>query len=354
MAIVGGLDLHRAQITFDYIDTATGEARTGRVAPADRDRFARFLAELGTTDADFVVEGCTGWRYVAEELSAAGMRAHVADPAEAAALRGPKKRAKTDRADARHLRQLMVDGRVPESWIPPAHVLEARTLGRLYLDLLHTRNAWVQRTHAGLFHHGVPAVGSDLTGPAARAAVLEVTGRLPPADRLAVHVALGQIGQLSDQLVVVRRQLVWIGAHQPGCRAIQAIYGVGELVAPVVWAELGDARRFGSSRQAVRHTGLDVTVHDSNGKRGAGHLARQGPSTLRWALYEAGQAATHRAAPDHAYYQDVKARHGHKIATLSVARKIVRRCYHVLVALGDEALAPPTSQRARPPLQPAA
>jgi len=94
MTIVGGLDLHRAQITFDYVDTATGVVHTGRVAPACRSTLASFLAELPSVDADFVVEGCTGWRFVAEELAAAGMRAHVADPAEAAARRGPKKRAK--------------------------------------------------------------------------------------------------------------------------------------------------------------------------------------------------------------------------------------------------------------------
>ena len=37
--------------------------------------------------------------------------------------------------------------------------------------------------------------------------------------------------------------------------------------AAVVWAFLGDARRFSSSAQAVRHTGLDITVHSSDDKR---------------------------------------------------------------------------------------
>jgi transposase len=50
------------------------------------------------------VEGCTGWRYVVEEITAAGFEAHVAEPAETQAARGRKKRAKTDRTDARLLR----------------------------------------------------------------------------------------------------------------------------------------------------------------------------------------------------------------------------------------------------------
>ena len=36
MTILGGLDIHRAQLTFDYVDVVTGEVHTGRVMPADR------------------------------------------------------------------------------------------------------------------------------------------------------------------------------------------------------------------------------------------------------------------------------------------------------------------------------
>jgi hypothetical protein len=36
MPIVGGLDIHRKQITFDYLDTGTGQVRRGQVSPASR------------------------------------------------------------------------------------------------------------------------------------------------------------------------------------------------------------------------------------------------------------------------------------------------------------------------------
>ena len=129
----------------------------------DRDQLRVWLERFdGLEDVAFALEGCTGWRYVVEELVRAGVTAHVAEPAETAALRGKKSRAKTDRADARHLRQLLVDGRVPESWIPPPDVLDARVLVRLYKDLVDERTGWLQRVHATLFHHGVPAVGASL------------------------------------------------------------------------------------------------------------------------------------------------------------------------------------------------
>jgi transposase len=66
----------------------------------------------------------------------------------ARALRGPKRRAKTDRADAHHLRELLRAGSLPESWIPPAHIADARTQVRLRHALAGQRTAWQQRIHS--------------------------------------------------------------------------------------------------------------------------------------------------------------------------------------------------------------
>jgi transposase len=63
MPIVGGLDIHRKQLTFDYRDTVTGEVKRGQVAPADRQHLRAWLARFaGREDVAFAVEGCTGWR----------------------------------------------------------------------------------------------------------------------------------------------------------------------------------------------------------------------------------------------------------------------------------------------------
>ena len=65
MRIVGGLDIHRKQLTFDYLDTVTGEVQRGQEAPADRAHLRAWLARFGDRDAvAFALEGSTGWRYV--------------------------------------------------------------------------------------------------------------------------------------------------------------------------------------------------------------------------------------------------------------------------------------------------
>ena len=97
MSIVGGLDIHRRQVTFDVVDTVTGQAWRGQLSPADREHLRGWLAGFaGRGQVHLGVEGCTGWRYVAEELAAAGITAHVAEPADTAFARGRKRHAKTD------------------------------------------------------------------------------------------------------------------------------------------------------------------------------------------------------------------------------------------------------------------
>ncbi|MBV8218446.1 MAG: transposase [Solirubrobacterales bacterium] len=139
-----------------------------------------------------VVSG--GWRFVVEELRRVGAVVHLAEPAETAGLRGPKKRAKGDRADARHLRELVMLKRVPESWIAPDHILDLRARVRLRHELGEQRSEWQQRIQATLSHHGCPQ------------------------------------------------------RRQAGRKALMAHYGIGELTAVTILAELGDCTRFSSSR----------------------------------------------------------------------------------------------------------
>jgi transposase len=344
MRIVGALDVHRRQITYAIVDVRSGEMSRGRIAPATRGSVREWLARFADVDeVDFALEGTTGWRFVVEELERAGHRAHLADPGETAAKRGRKRRAKTDRADCDLLLRLLSAGELPESWIPPAQILELRTRVRLRKTLVDERTAWQQRLQAQLFHQGAPS-GLRPRTRAGREALASV--ELSPAGRELVVLALRMIDRADLELAPLDRTLSLFARRQPGCRAlIGRLYGVGPVTATAIVAELGDARRFSSSDDAVRHCGLDVTVHQSDRKRAPGHLSHEGPQLLRWTLFEAAQQACRPASPDHQYYRQVARRIDHNRAFLSVARKLCRRAHHILRELGDDALAPPAAAR---------
>ena len=175
MRIIGAFDVHRKQITYKWLDTETGEIQRGRIMPGVRKAVREFLVPFEGLDAHFALEATTGWRFVAEELSRVGLVAHLAEPADTAALRGSKRRAKTDRRDCDHMMDLLGTGRLPESWLPPAHVLGIRTLVRLRKALTDTRREWQQRVQAQLFHQGVPRIPAITTQGRAQLAAVDLS-----------------------------------------------------------------------------------------------------------------------------------------------------------------------------------
>lgn len=337
MGMVGGLDLHRRQITYDYIDTSTGEQDRGVIRPVCRSVLREWLAQFADEEAAFAVEATTGWRFVVEELERAGFEAHVAEPAETRALRGKKRRAKTDRADARHLRDLLVCGTLPESWIPTPFIADLRTKVRLRKVLVGQRAGWAKRIYAQCYHHGLPIPPNPLT-PQGKSWV--AAAELPSTAHQVITVALEMIDVLDGQIDTIDAELRAIARNQKGCVALQRQWGIGPVISAAIVAELGDATRLSSSRQAIRFAGLDVTIHESDGHRSRGHLSRQGPSVLRWAAYEAANGAWRTASPDHDYYVAAKERIGAKRARLAVSRRVLRRCYHILANLGEVAIEP--------------
>jgi transposase len=205
---------------------------------------------------------------------------------------------------------------------------------------LAERTSWIQRIRATLYHHGVAGAPDDLRTLAGRQFLTELELPLDAEER--IRVALEIIEMLEIQLARIERDLRTLARHQAGCQALMGQYGMGELSALVTLVELGDVQRMHASRQAVRMAGLDIGVHRSDRHAQLGKLTRQGSAPLRWALFEAAQSACRPASPDYGDYHALKDRGlSHNRASMTIARKLARRSYHLLRALGPAALDPP-------------
>ena len=340
MSIVdAGFDIHRAQITFDALDTDTGEVLTGRIASTP-EAVAEWVGRFPGREVHVALEACTGWYFVARALEQAGAVPHLAEVAETRALRGRKRRAKTDRADARWLRTLLSQGRLPEAWIPPDQICFLRIRTRLRKTLGDEAVAWRQRIQATLFHLGLPALPAGMEGERARQWLSQI--ELHAAARERIEVCLAMIEAHEGQIAPIECELRAYSRRQRGCRALEQHFGIGPVTAPTILAELGDVTRLRRSRQAVRMAGIDVGVQRSDRRGRAGKLTKQGSPQLRWALYEAAQSACQPTSPDHVHYKQLKERGvSHTRASLTISRKLIRRCYHTLRELGPAALEQP-------------
>ena len=65
MQIVSALDVHRRQITYKTVELASGESSRGRISPAAREPLRQWLERFAGREAEFVLEGTTGWRFEA-------------------------------------------------------------------------------------------------------------------------------------------------------------------------------------------------------------------------------------------------------------------------------------------------
>src|SRR4051812_5519324 len=218
----------------------------GGCAPSLR-RCGRGWRSSPARQVDVAVEACTGWLFVCEALAEAGAVAHLAEPAEVSALRGRKRHAKTDRADARSLRTWLCEGRLPEAWIPPAHVREWRTKTRLRKTVIDDRMSWLQRIRATLFDYGIAPAPEQLRGAGGRAFLRGLA--LPPAVAQRIAVALAIIDEVDRQLVPLERELAGLARRQAGGRALMRQYGVGPVTATTILCELGDVTRVSTSRK---------------------------------------------------------------------------------------------------------
>src|ERR671937_799314 len=164
---------------------------------------------------------CTGGRSRSMRWTRSRVRSSVAGSTPR------RRRARTDREDARWLRELLTEGRLPEAWIPPEHVRQWRSRARMRHTLIDERTQWLQRIQATLFHHGVSGTPERLRSGAGRAFLAGL--ELPDDARERIEIALAMIEAIDAQIAPLERELRRLARRQTACRALMRLYGMGEL-----------------------------------------------------------------------------------------------------------------------------
>jgi hypothetical protein len=119
--------------------------------------------------------------------------------------------------------------------------------------------------------------------------------------------------------------------------------GVNVIVAAAFMAAVGDIARFRDRRKLTGYLGLDPRVRQSGSTPAThGHISKQGSSSARHALVEASWSVVQQPGPIAGFYSRVKARRGHSIAIVAVARKLACLFWCLLTRAEDYAFAQPS------------
>jgi transposase len=231
-------------------------------------------------------------------------------------------RAKTDRLDARTLARLLWAGELEGVW-PPDELtrLLRRRLARRE-QLVRARSRAKNEIHAVLMRCliGKPPM-SDLFGVGGRRWLRQL--ELPVEEAETVEACMRHIEFLDTEIAEVERVVARYALSCSDARRLMSVPGVNVICAATFLAAIGDIRRFKTSRELVGYLGLDPRVRQSGSSpaRG-GRISKRGSGSVRWALVEAAQSVVHQPGPMHAFYERLRARRGHQIAVVAVARKL--------------------------------
>jgi len=114
----------------------------------------------------------------------------------------------------------------------------------------------------------------------------------------------------------------------PGFQAIQAIRGVGPVLAAIFVAEIGDVTRFARPEQLCSWAGMTPKHRESDTKVHRGRITKQGNHLLRWAAVEAVQ--TLRDGPIGQLRVRIGQRRGANIGKVAAARKLLTLVFYGL------------------------
>jgi transposase len=325
-----GLDLSRTRVDVHAMDEAGTPVAVTTAAPdaGGLESLVVRLAEFGQP-VRAAIESMNGARFVHDQLELRGWNVAIADAVKVKGL--APLACKTDRIDAWVLAELSRRDLVPAIWLPDPAVRGERERARWRLHLVHHRTALKNRVHAALVAFGQPCPVADLFGASGRQLLERLALPEPWAGDVAAAVRLIDVldADIDDCEAALRRA----GADHGYVPLLMTAPGIGWVLGYTIAAEIGDITRFESPAKLTGHTGLCPTVHQSGSKDHRGHLAKNGPKYLRWALIE---AATHAA--QHPIYRQrylhTRARlgrqRGAKVARVDIARKLAEAIWWML------------------------
>jgi transposase len=153
--------------------------------------------------------------------------------------------------------------------------------------------------------------------------------RLTPESRARVDSALRMITALDFEIELFGKLVAGRLRTDPGYQAIQAIPGVGPVLAAVFVAEIGDIARFHRAAQLASWAGLTPKHHESDTTVHRGPITKQGSRLVRWAAVEAVQRV-----PAHTRLGRVRdqvgQRRGRNIGIVAAARELTELVFYGL------------------------
>ena len=321
--LIIGCDFHPGFQQVAIFDNRTGEIQEKRLQ--HRAEAEQFYRSLAGQQVRVGMEACGHYPWFERLLAELGFELWLGDAAQIRAAVVRKQ--KTDRRDAEHLLQLLIQDRFPRIWVPSLEERDVRQLLVHRHKQVQARTRVKNQLQAMALSQGVQKKRKLWTE--AGRAELEKLELLPYAAERRKQL-LQSLDGLEAEIEQLNRRVEAEVAKRPAAVKLQTHPGVGPVTALAMVLTLGPAERFASGKKVGSYFGLIPSEYSSGGKQQLGHISKQGSSFLRFLLVEAGQTAARYDAELGRFYRRLAVRKHRALAKVAVARKLAVRLYLML------------------------
>lgn len=326
------LDVHK-KYTWARVENGQGQQLYQSRLQHTRGTIKNFVSRW--SPGSFVaLETVGNWYWVVDEIEAGGGKPQLVNARLAKLMMGNVN--KSDKLDAKGINRLQRTGTLPTVWIPSSAVRDARELPRTRMVLSRQRTQLKNRVHATLAKYGYTVEGaSDAFGKKGRKIMKELLCKLPPHSEQALRRVLDQLDHVSANLKAIEATMIEVFAPCAETNWLKSLPGVGEILAVVMWTEIGTIERFGRAEQLASYCGLVARENSSGGKIRFGAVRRDVNVYLKWAFVEAANSGllnAERCGYHHSsrFYQRIQPRRGHGKAKVAVARHLAEAAFWML------------------------
>ena len=282
------------------------------------------------------IEACASSHYWSREIKALGHRVRLMPPAY---VKPYVKRQKNDATDAEAICEAVTRANMRFVATKTPEQQSCLMLHRTRHQFIRQQTAVINVIRAHLAELGIVAPIGRKGVEELLDVVADPSDKRVPAIARACLAALGaQLRRLKEQILEFDRMIMAWHRSNETSRRLDAIPGVGPILATALVACVADPKVFRSGRNFSAWIGLVPKQHSSGGKDRLGGISKQGDRYLR-SLFMAGALAVIRYAKIHGtkhrlWLTALLARRPTKVAAIALANKIARMAW-AMMARGE-------------------
>lgn len=289
-----GLDVHKRFIQYSVLDQKGDEVSNGRI-DSRRSCVSKLVSEWldqGAVQVSLEACGCFVWIFDLLVEALGRTRVHVAQPSRLKAIAISSE--KTDATDAWWLAHYLYEGQLPEAFVAEGALRELRMAVRELRAVTGEHSDLKRRFRSLLAQSGEALRQNAFETKVGQKEIEALLARQKGMQGEALRRLWRRIQALRQERTEWARLVKEQTRPFPEVALLQEeLAGVGETLAPILWAELGTPTRFRSAKAYAKATGLTPGYRESGGRRKIMAMTRAGSPHVRWALTRAIVSCLH-------------------------------------------------------------